>query len=244
MDELYNRLTLPCCMYNPSLIQFVLQFQIKLILHSEIFFNWPLLTLTLHLQTFSAYHKTWPQMTSDLGMWPLTYFTYNWKSNQNGIHTVGINYCNILQAREMDTKQQNYCIGKIRRAHSTFFSGRGVRPGFLKCGACELIFTSERRGLVNWISKYGGLWTDNFQIWGLSTCQLKISKFEAWELKFGKVEAEEGKISKFSQISQMGSCELTLLFELDLCKLQERCEKGLFRATHPHIPFPRSVPPR
>ena len=28
-----------------------------------------------------------------------------------------------------------------------FFSGRGVRPGFPKCGACELTFTSEKGGL-------------------------------------------------------------------------------------------------
>ena len=28
-----------------------------------------------------------------------------------------------------------------------FFSGRGVRPGFLKCGACELTFASEKGGL-------------------------------------------------------------------------------------------------
>ena len=27
------------------------------------------------------------------------------------------------------------------------FSGRGVRPGFPKCGACELIFASEKGGL-------------------------------------------------------------------------------------------------
>ena len=39
------------------------------------------------------------------------------------------------------------------------FSGRGVRPGFSKCGACELIFTSER----------GGLRTEKFQIWGLES---------------------------------------------------------------------------
>ena len=32
--------------------------------------------------------------------------------------------------------------------HSTFFfSGRGVRPGFPKCGACELTFASEKGGL-------------------------------------------------------------------------------------------------
>ena len=28
-----------------------------------------------------------------------------------------------------------------------FFSGRGVRPGFPKCGACELTFASEKGGL-------------------------------------------------------------------------------------------------
>ena len=56
-----------------------------------------------------------------------------------------------------------------------FFLGRGVRPGFPKCGACELTFASEK----------GGLWAENFQIWGLvswkfpnlGACELKISKF-------------------------------------------------------------------
>ena len=28
-----------------------------------------------------------------------------------------------------------------------FFPGRGVRPGFPKCGACELTFASEKGGL-------------------------------------------------------------------------------------------------
>ena len=27
------------------------------------------------------------------------------------------------------------------------YSGRGVRPGFPKCGACELLFASEKGGL-------------------------------------------------------------------------------------------------
>ena len=46
-----------------------------------------------------------------------------------------------------------------------FFSGRGVRPGFLKCGACELAFASEKGGLVS----------GNFQ--NLEACELKISIF-------------------------------------------------------------------
>ena len=54
-----------------------------------------------------------------------------------------------------------------------FFSGRGVRPGFPKCGACELTFTSEK----------GGLWVENFQIWGLVS--RKFPNLGACELKFG-----------------------------------------------------------
>ena len=38
-----------------------------------------------------------------------------------------------------------------------FFSGRGVRPGFPKCGACELTFASEKGACERKISKFGGL---------------------------------------------------------------------------------------
>ena len=47
-----------------------------------------------------------------------------------------------------------------------FFSGRGVRPGFPKCGACELTFASE---------KGGGVVSGKFP--NLGACELKISKF-------------------------------------------------------------------
>ena len=65
-----------------------------------------------------------------------------------------------------------------------FFSGRGVRPGFPKCGACELILASEK----------GGLWTENFKIWGLWTETFQIRGLVSWqfpnsgacELKFGR----------------------------------------------------------
>ena len=75
-----------------------------------------------------------------------------------------------------------------------FFSGRGVRPGFPKCGACELTFASEK----------GGLWAENFQIWGLvswkfpnlGACELKISKFGGlWAKIWVEIEAVEAKIS-------------------------------------------------
>ena len=75
-----------------------------------------------------------------------------------------------------------------------FFSGRGVRPGFPKCGACELTFASEK----------GGLWAENFQIWGLvswkfpnlGACELKFSKFGGlWAKIWVEIEAVEAKIS-------------------------------------------------
>ena len=35
------------------------------------------------------------------------------------------------------------------RGALNFYSGRSMRPRFPKCGACELIFASEKGGLVN-----------------------------------------------------------------------------------------------
>ena len=51
------------------------------------------------------------------------------------------------------------------------FAGRGVRAEFPKCGACELIFVSERGVLRTEIFKFGGLRT---KIW---------AKIEAVEAK-------------------------------------------------------------
>ena len=48
-----------------------------------------------------------------------------------------------------------------------FVSGRGVRPGFPKCGACELMFASEKGACELKTSKFGDLWAEIFQIWGL-----------------------------------------------------------------------------
>ena len=58
---------------------------------------------------------------------------------------------------------------------------------FLKRGACELK-----------ISKFGGLWTENFKIWGLVSW--KFSNLGACEPKIWvKIEAVKAKIPKFSQ---------------------------------------------
>ena len=62
-----------------------------------------------------------------------------------------------------------------------FFSGRGVRPGFPKCGACELTFCLWKGGgaCEQKISKFGGLWAANFQIWGLLAENFKFG----WKLR-------------------------------------------------------------
>ena len=95
------------------------------------------------------------------------------------------------------THPQNcsFCfVGVCPGGALNFFSG----SRFPKCGACKLLFASEK----------GGLWTENFKIWGLvnwkflhlETCELKMSKFGGLKAKiWAKIEAAEAKISKFSQ---------------------------------------------
>ena len=125
------------------------------------------------------------------------------------------------------------------RGALNFFSGRGVWPGFPKCGASELLFASEK----------GGLWTENFQIWGLvnwkfpnlEACELKISKFRGLGAKiWAKIEAVEAKISKFSQ---KGSCELTLLLEMGPLRTAGEAWKGGLQGRTSPYPLSRSVPP-
>ena len=78
-------------------------------------------------------------------------------------------------------------MSKTPGGHSTF-SSRGVRPGFLKCGACELIFASDREGACE------------LKISKLGACKLKVSKFGGLRTKsWAKIKAVKAKISKFSQ---------------------------------------------
>ena len=88
---------------------------------------------------------------------------------------------------------------------------------FSNLGACELK-----------ISKFGGLWAENFPIWGL------------WAKILVKIEAVE---AKFPNFLKRGSCELTLCLKWDPCELQERREKGVSRAAHPHTLFLGQCPP-
>ena len=120
-----------------------------------------------------------------------------------------------------------------------FFSGRGVRPRFPKCGACELAFASEK----------GGLWAENFQIWGLvswkfpnlGACELKIPKFGGlWAKILVKNEAVEAKISKFSQKGVLWTDSFA--WNGTLASGRRGVKRG---SSGPHIPIPlsRSVPP-
>ena len=120
-----------------------------------------------------------------------------------------------------------------------FFSGRGVRPGFPKCGTCELTFASEK----------GVLWAENFQILGLvswkfpnlGACELKISKFGGmWAKIWVKIEAVEAKISKFSQKGVLWTDSFA--WNGTLASGRRGVKRG---SSGPHIPIPpsRSVPP-
>ena len=114
-----------------------------------------------------------------------------------------------------------------------------LRP-WVWCGACELTFASEK----------GGLWAENFQIWGLvswkfpnlGACELKISKFGGlWAKIWVKIEAVEAKI--FQIFSKGGLVNWLFCLKWDPCERQERREKGVFRAAHPHTPFLGQCPP-
>ena len=77
-----------------------------------------------------------------------------------------------------------------RGRHSTFFSGtcRGVQPEFPKCGACDLIISSERGG----------------------PCDLKISKFGGLRAEiWAKIEVVVALIPHFFSKAG-GTCELTI----------------------------------
>ena len=114
-----------------------------------------------------------------------------------------------------------------------FFSGRGVRPRFPKCRACELTFASEKGGL--WAKKFpnlGGLWAENFQIWGLVSW--KFPNLGACELKFGWKSLLRLKFPNFKR----GSCELTLLLEMGpLRAAGEAWKGGLQGRTSPYPLF-------
>ena len=117
---------------------------------------------------------------------------------------------------------QSYIISILepRWGPLNFLSGRGVRPRFTKCGACELKFPNLEACKLK-ISKYGGL-------------QLKISKTGDLRAKiWTKIEAVEAKISKFSQKGVLWTD--TFAWNGALANYRRGEKRG---SSGPHIPVP------
>ena len=133
-------------------------------------------------------------------------------------------------------------VSAARGGGTQFFSGRGVRPGFPKCVACELTFASEKGGFWAKIFQIWGLWGKNFQIWGLvswkcpnlGACELKISKFGGlWAKIWVKIEAVQAKISKFSQKGVLWTDSFA--WNGTLASGRRGVKRG---SSGPHIPIP------
>ena len=78
--------------------------------------------------------------------------------------------------------------------NSTFFQVGVCGPDFRSVGLANWHLPLKRGACERKISKFGGLWAENFQIWGLVSW--KFPNLGACELKFGwKIEAVEAKIS-------------------------------------------------
>ena len=136
-----------------------------------------------------------------------------------------------------------------------FFVCHGIASGligggalnFFQVGVCGPDFQSV--GLANWhlplkggacelkISQFVGLWAENFQIWGLVSW--KFPNLGAWELKFGQNWGCRGKNFKIFWKGVLW----TDSFAWNGTLVLERCEKGVFKAAHPHTPFLGQCPP-
>ena len=125
--------------------------------------------------------------------------------------------------------------GLIRPTCIHVFNWRdGGALNFFQVGVCGQI--SEVKGLWTAICLWkGGL--VNWKFPNLRTCELKISKFGGLRAKIWvKIEDVDAKISKFSQKGVLWTDSFAWNAG-DPRKLQERREKGVFRAAHPHTPF-------
>ena len=112
-------------------------------------------------------------------------------------------------------------------------------PDFRSVGLANWHLSLKRGACERKISKFGGLWAENFQIWGLVSW--KIPNLGACELKFGWKLRLLGL--KFPNFLKRGLVNWLFCLKWDPCERQERREKGVFRAAHPHTPFLGQCPP-
>ena len=124
--------------------------------------------------------------------------------------------------------------------HSTFFQVGVCGPDFWSVGLANWHLPLKRGACERKISKFGGLWAENFQIWGLVSW--KFPNLEACELKFGwKLRLLR---LKFPNFLKRGSCELTLLLEMGPLRAAGEAWKGGLQGRTSPYPLSRSVPPR
>ena len=119
------------------------------------------------------------------------------------------------------------------------WGSRGGHSTFFQVGVCGPDFRSV--GLAKWHLplKRGGLWAENFKIWGLvswkfpnlGTCELKFG----WKLRLFRL--------KFPNFLKRGSCELTLLLEMGPLRAAGEAWKGGLQGRTSPYPLSRSVPP-
>ena len=138
----------------------------------------------------------------------------------------------------------NYTVHIGKCTHYVCRNPGGGHSTFFQVGVCGPDFRSV--GLATWHMplKRGGLWAENFQIWGLvswkfpnlGACELKISKFGGlWARIWVKIEAVQAKISKFSQKGVLWTDSFAWNGTLASGRRGEK--KGVFRAAHPHTHF-------
>ena len=123
--------------------------------------------------------------------------------------------------------------------HSTFFQVGVCGPDFRSVGLANWHLPLTGGACERKISKFGGLWAENFQIWGLVSW--KFSNLGACELKFGwKLRLLR---LKFPNFLKRGSCELTLLLEMGPLRAAGETWKGGLQGRTSPYPLSRSVPP-
>ena len=123
--------------------------------------------------------------------------------------------------------------------HSTFFQVGVCGPGFQSVGLANGHLPLKRGACERKISKFGGLWAENFQIWRLVSW--KFPNLGACELKFGwKLRLFR---LKFPNFLKRGSCELTLLLEMGPLRAAGEAWKGGLQGRTSPYPLSRLVPP-
>ena len=147
----------------------------------------------------------------------------------------------IVSENSQISKEKDHTRNSPRGGgHSTFFQVGVCGPDFRSVGLANWHLPLKRGACERKISKFGGLWAENFQIFG----GLWAENFQIWGLvswkfpNFGGLWAEN-----FQIFSKGGLVNWLFCLKWDPCERQERREKGVFRAAHPHTPFLGQCPP-